>query len=131
MIDLASSGLKRSTQVRKPLQHFGFFTLLLGASAVMWTQATQVPTTLKHKAIYHTELAHSLYDETINHFSPMAFAANQQQNETYTFNGVIKQEDRKDFIMTMLDEIKVHGDREHWTLMKRTELPADKRVNGK
>eukprot|EP00957_Ditylum_brightwellii_P174227 13264896-Ditylum_brightwellii.AAC.1 len=58
----------------------------------------------------------------------MAFAANQQQNETYTFNDMVKQDDRKDFIMAMLDEIKTHEDREHWALMKRAEAPADKRV---
>eukprot|EP00957_Ditylum_brightwellii_P131579 10034649-Ditylum_brightwellii.AAC.1 len=61
----------------------------------------------------------------------MAFVANQQQNETYTYNGMMKQNDRKDFIMAMLYEIKVHKVREHWMLMKRAEVPADKRVNGK
>eukprot|EP00957_Ditylum_brightwellii_P160675 12232324-Ditylum_brightwellii.AAC.1 len=61
----------------------------------------------------------------------MAFAANQQQNETYTFNDMMKQDDRKDFIMDMLDEIKVHEDREHWMMTKRAEVPAGKRVNGK
>eukprot|EP00957_Ditylum_brightwellii_P094273 7177910-Ditylum_brightwellii.AAC.1 len=33
--------------------------------------------------------------------------------------------------MAMLDEIKVHEDREHWKLMKRAEVPADNRVNEK
>eukprot|EP00957_Ditylum_brightwellii_P117593 8968672-Ditylum_brightwellii.AAC.1 len=70
MIDLASSGLRRLTRIRKPPQHFGFFTLLLGASAVMWTEASTVPTTLHEQAIYHAEAVHTLYDETINHFSP-------------------------------------------------------------
>mmetsp|Transcript_14797 Transcript_14797/g.21891 ORF Transcript_14797/g.21891 Transcript_14797/m.21891 type:complete len:426 (-) Transcript_14797:484-1761(-) len=61
----------------------------------------------------------------------MAFAANQQQNETYIFNDMMKQDDRKDFILAMLDEIKVHEDRDHWTLMKRVDVPSSKRVNGK
>eukprot|EP00957_Ditylum_brightwellii_P204233 15338267-Ditylum_brightwellii.AAC.1 len=72
----------------------------------MWTQASTVPTTLHQRAIYHAEVVHTLYDETINHFSPMAVAANQQQNETYTFNDMMKQDNRKDFILAMLDEIK-------------------------
>eukprot|EP00957_Ditylum_brightwellii_P010828 820595-Ditylum_brightwellii.AAC.1 len=61
----------------------------------------------------------------------MTFAANQQQNETYTFNDMTKQDDRKDFILAMLDEINVHEDRDHWTLMKRVDVPSSKQVNGK
>ena len=56
----------------------------------------------------------------------MAFAVNQQQNETYTFNDMMKQDDRKDFILAMLDEIKVHEDRDYWTLMKRVDVPSSK-----
>eukprot|EP00957_Ditylum_brightwellii_P162759 12394021-Ditylum_brightwellii.AAC.2 len=106
MIDLASSGLRRSTQIKKTPQQYGFFTLLLGALAVMWTQDTQVFITLQNRASYHAEIAHSLCDKTINNFSPIAFAAKQQQNETYLFNDMMKQNNRKDFIMAYLMKSK-------------------------
>ena len=35
------------------------------------------------------------------------------------------------FIMTMLDEIQVHEEQGHWTLMKHNDVPMDKCVNSK
>eukprot|EP00957_Ditylum_brightwellii_P209888 15363748-Ditylum_brightwellii.AAC.1 len=73
-------GLRQSTRVRKPVKCFGFFTSLLGASTVLWSQAcctTQVPLTVQNWTIYLAEVATALYDETINEFSLMTFAANQ------------------------------------------------------
>eukprot|EP00957_Ditylum_brightwellii_P200312 15271358-Ditylum_brightwellii.AAC.1 len=77
------------------------------------------------------EVATALYDETINEFNPMAFAANQQQNKTYTFKDMLKQDGVKNFVMAMLHEIQVHEDQGHWTLMKRGDVPMDKQANGK
>eukprot|EP00957_Ditylum_brightwellii_P076565 5819362-Ditylum_brightwellii.AAC.1 len=61
----------------------------------------------------------------------MAFAANQQQNKTYTYMDMLKQPDCKDFIAAMLEEVSVHEDRNHWTLMRKSDVPAEKLVNGK
>eukprot|EP00957_Ditylum_brightwellii_P134437 10249715-Ditylum_brightwellii.AAC.1 len=60
---------------------------------------------VEQQAIFHAEVTSFLWDETINDFSPMAFAANQQQNETYMFKGMLKQEDAKSFVIAMLDDI--------------------------
>eukprot|EP00957_Ditylum_brightwellii_P059981 4553866-Ditylum_brightwellii.AAC.1 len=54
-----------------------------------------------NKAIYHAEIATSLWDETINEFIPTAFADNQQQNKSYTFSNMLKQYDKKEFIMAI------------------------------
>eukprot|EP00957_Ditylum_brightwellii_P033432 2533121-Ditylum_brightwellii.AAC.1 len=61
----------------------------------------------------------------------MAFAINQQQNKTYMYKDMLKQPDCKDFITDMLDEVAVHEDRNHWTLMRRSDVPAENLVNGK
>eukprot|EP00957_Ditylum_brightwellii_P077285 5873108-Ditylum_brightwellii.AAC.1 len=79
--------------------------MLLRASAVLWANLSMVPLTVQNRAIFHAEVAIVLYDDTINLFSPMAFAANQQQNETYTHRDMLKQPDCKDFIVAMLEEV--------------------------
>eukprot|EP00957_Ditylum_brightwellii_P148613 11314650-Ditylum_brightwellii.AAC.1 len=44
---------------------------------------------------------------------------------------MLKQDDKKEFIMTMLDEINVYEERNHWMLMKHDDKPMNKCVNGK
>eukprot|EP00957_Ditylum_brightwellii_P120948 9224595-Ditylum_brightwellii.AAC.1 len=53
----------------------------------------------------------------------MAFAANQQQNENYTYKDTLQQPDCKEFVAAMLEEIAVHEWRNHWSLIKRSEVP--------
>ena len=52
----------------------------------------------------------------------MLFAANQEQNETYTFKDVFLQPDKSDFILAMIKEVEAHEARSHWTLMKNSEF---------
>eukprot|EP00957_Ditylum_brightwellii_P111686 8518733-Ditylum_brightwellii.AAC.1 len=54
----------------------------------------------------------------------MAFAANQQQNEIYTFQAMLKQLDHKDFIAVMMKEIEVHEDRYHWMYLEKSKIPG-------
>eukprot|EP00957_Ditylum_brightwellii_P015195 1144649-Ditylum_brightwellii.AAC.1 len=61
----------------------------------------------------------------------MAFAANQQQNETYTFSDMLKQDHKKEFIMAMLDKVNVHEEKNHRTLIKHNGIPMNKYVKGK
>eukprot|EP00957_Ditylum_brightwellii_P107852 8227428-Ditylum_brightwellii.AAC.1 len=63
--------------------------------------------------------------------SPMVFAANQQQNETYIFKDMLQHHDAKSFIMAMLDKMQVCGKQGHWTLMKPNDVTMDKCVNSK
>ncbi len=48
------------------------------------------------------------FDGIINHLHHMIFEANQEQNETYTFEEMMKQEYKGDFVMTMLKEVQDH-----------------------
>eukprot|EP00957_Ditylum_brightwellii_P072907 5540357-Ditylum_brightwellii.AAC.1 len=118
MIDLSTSGLRRSTQEQTVPQHYEFLTMLLGASAVLWTNLSTVSLTLQNRATVHAEVATALHDNTINLFSPMAFAANQQQNKTYMYRDMLKQPDCKDFIVAILEEVSIHEDRNDWTSRK-------------
>ena len=44
------------------------------------------------------------FDVTLNHFGPMVFAANQEQNESYTFKDIFLQPDKSYFIISMIKE---------------------------
>ena len=65
-----------------------------------------------------------LFDGTINKVFEFAFAANQQQNETYTFKDAMLQDDIGDFIKAMVKEISDHEENNHWTMIPRSDMPA-------
>eukprot|EP00957_Ditylum_brightwellii_P077963 5926307-Ditylum_brightwellii.AAC.1 len=96
------------------------------ATAESLASLPTISNTILEYAIYHTEVANTLYDETLIGMHPMAFAANQQQNEIYTFKDMMKQVDAKEFIAAMLKEMEVHKNRKHWTCMLKSDVPKDK-----
>ena len=52
----------------------------------------------------------------------MVFAVNQEQNESYIFKDMFLQPDKSDSIIEMIKEVEEHEVRNHWTLMKNTEV---------
>ena len=66
----------------------------------------------------HLEDVNTLFENSINVFHTMVFAANQEQNETYNFKDTLCQDDCRQLIDAMMVEFNAHEDREHWTLMK-------------
>eukprot|EP00957_Ditylum_brightwellii_P050944 3863720-Ditylum_brightwellii.AAC.1 len=87
--------------------------MLLGVSTALYNNLSTAPLTVQNQAIFHSEVAIALFDDIINCFSPVAFAANQQQNENYTYKNMLKQPDRKEFVAVMLEEIAVHEGQNH------------------
>ena len=63
-----------------------------------------------------------LFDDTINNICHQihAFATS---NETYTYSGMLREEDHKQFFNAMEVELADHKERNHWTLMERKDLP--------
>ena len=59
------------------------------------------------------------FDLTLNHFGPMVFAENKEQNESYTFKDMLLQPEKSDLIIAMIKEVKAHEAISHWTLMKK------------
>ena len=72
----------------------------------------------------HVTVSSHLLDNTINNNQEFAFAANQQQNETYTFKDAMQQEDSSDFVKAMTKEIEAHENNNHWTMIERSSMPA-------
>ena len=63
-----------------------------------------------------------LFDDTINDIchQVQAFATS---NESYTYSGMLREDDHKQFFQAMELELADHEERNHWTLMERKDLP--------
>lgn len=57
------------------------------------------------------------FDGTFNAFISHVFAAGTEANETYTFRKMVKQEDRDQFVDTMVKEVDHHTRRDHWEII--------------
>ena len=49
-------------------------------------------------------------------------------NEVFTYKEALKEEDFQAFIKAMIKEIRDHEMREHWTLIRRDDMPSDQRT---
>ena len=55
----------------------------------------------------------------------MVFVANLEQNESYTFQEMMKQDDKTEFITAMVKEIEDPESQYHWNLMRRKYIPPE------
>ena len=55
----------------------------------------------------------------------MVFVTNIEQNESYTFQEMMKQDDKIEFITAMLREIDNHESPDHWNLMRSKDIPPE------
>ena len=126
IIDLATSGLRRSTRAKSQPQRLSFFSKVcaLGLfAASIWTTG---PSFLHDRAqnlvfasVNQYHAANQCFDGTLNCLHHMALAAGKQNNETYTFKDMLKQEDAPRFISAMLKEVDNHEKRGHWEVNPR------------
>ena len=68
------------------------------------------------------ERINGLFDDTINDVIHHV-KAYTTSNENFTFSQMLKEDDYREFFQAMLDEISVHEERNHWTLMERRDMP--------
>ena len=114
MIDLATTGFRCSPRNQKVTSKriLGLFTLFC-----FGTSQTVKPSTgdqsIFLRTISHVENCNSLFDETINKIHPMVFVTNIEQNESYTFQEMMKQDDKTEFITAMLKDIDDHESQDH------------------
>ena len=98
----------------------------IGAVLKCGTQSHQVlvqSSSLFSKAVNSYHQVNSLYDGTINCFSTLA-QSSVASNETFNYKEALKQSDKIEFVKAMVHEVDDHEKRNHWTLMKRTDLPT-------
>ena len=133
IIDLANSGLRRSNRKRTQPIKFGFITALsVICSLGMVLSSNWAPTStplhdraqnLVFATIAKWHTANQCFNLTLNHLHPMALLAGKENNETYTFKEMLKQEDAPQFIDAMRKEVQVHEERDHWEIIHRSQLP--------
>eukprot|EP00957_Ditylum_brightwellii_P207347 15352558-Ditylum_brightwellii.AAC.1 len=101
MIDLASADLRRSTRTKTltnkalessdpEIQKIFCLCTMCKALVTKVSDMKQLPQQMCQCAIYNIEVSNCLYDESLNYLHPMVFAANKQQNKTYTFKDMMK-----------------------------------------
>ena len=119
-IDLASTCLRRSARLaNKPKRKYGLFADFL--LAVIGACEVDInPHIFLTWANQYTQEINRKLDGILNHFGPMVFAENKEQNESYTFTDMLLQPDKWDFILVMIKDIESHEARSHWTLMKKS-----------
>ena len=127
MIDLTSSGLGRYASLdNKRKQKYGSFDELslelIGACEVF--KNPHIFLTMANQNIQ--EISRQ-FDGTSNRFGPMVFVANQEHNESYTFNYMLLQVDNSYFILSLIKEVEAHEARSHWTIMKNSEVNNKKK----
>ena len=61
------------------------------------------------KFIYYIETAERLFDNTLNELNIFALAAKHEENETYTYSSMLKQDDHGEFFKAMEKEIADHS----------------------
>jgi hypothetical protein len=64
----------------------------------------------------------TLYDGTVNCFSTLA-QSSEASNETFTYKQALQEPDYHDFIKAMVHEVEDHESRDHWTCMRRSDMP--------
>ncbi len=67
---------------------------------------------------------HGLFDDTINDICHHIQAFTTSDNESCTYSQMLQQDNHKDFFQAMEVELNDHETRNHWTLMKQSDLPA-------
>ena len=126
MIDLATTGLRRSPQNQKVTSKriFGLFTLFCFGTSQTVKPSTGDQSMFSRK-IAHVEKCNFLFDETLNKIHPMVFVTNLEKNDSYTFQEMMKQDDKTEFITAMSKEIDDHESQDHWNLMRWKNIPPE------
>ena len=128
IINLTSAGLGRYYRLtNKPKQKYGLFARL-SLAGVGLCDMDKNPHIFITRENQHIQIINGHFDIALNHFGPLVFAENQEQNESYTFRKILLQPDKSYFILSIIKEVESHGSINHGTLTKNSEV-NNKRKN--
>ena len=119
IVNLQESGLRRSARIADQLSKrtilttiFCFGTLLIDPIAYLQSSSTAAFTTVQ--AIAHQfDEANANFDTTCNDTLHHVFSVAKEANKSYTFNEMLRQDDRDQFVEAMKKEIDDHTQRKH------------------
>ena len=135
-LNLETQGLRRSKQL-KPKEEpevsddgyliYSYMSSTLIKPNVSLPSTKNISTSIA-KFIYYIETADKLFDNTLNELNIFALAAKYEENKTYTYNAMLKQKDKDQFFKAMEKEIADHSSRNHWSVMRTSELPPKAKI---
>jgi len=141
IVDLSTAGLRRSPRIaaqQTATAHTSWFTVntimkcfcVLGLTlASCWSPEPSNLHDRVQNLIFATvnsfHSAHMNFDNTLNMLHPMAFMAEADNNDTYTFRQMLKQPDVAEFVKAMMKEADDHESRNHWEVIPRWQKPPD------
>ena len=128
-INLASTGLRRYARLtNKPKKKYCLFAKL-SLSVIGACEVDNNPNIFLTRENQHIQEINRHFDGTLNHFGPIIFVANQEQNQSYTFKDMLLQPDNSYLILTMIKELEAHEARIHWTLTKNSKVNNKHKIN--
>ena len=135
-IDFDTAGLRRSS--RSPAltdkakssslnfkKLFGVFVAGFVTIGALYTSPFPSKMCLYTRTVEHSLAVSRLVDNTFNNVPAFLLASHLAQNEVYNYKEAMKQDDAPEFIKAMMKEIEDHEKRGHWTLIRRSEMPAN------
>ena len=138
IMDFAKAGLRRSGRVRSEPDRFGFASILrpIFAFGVFMLAAWSPTPSSVHSfaensvfaAVNAFNSANQCFDGTHNGVHFMALLAGKENNESYTFREMMKQDDRAAFVEAMQKEVLDHESRHHWDVVLRSDKPPDEKT---
>jgi hypothetical protein len=127
MVNLHESGLRRSPRIAAKKALITILTALFCSTAIPSSiySTIDLATTGIESLNQATNSIEANFDGTLNSFAHHVFAAGKENNETYTFREMLKQDDRDDFVEAMQVEVDAHQTREHWEIIPRSQMPKE------
>ena len=135
IIDFSTAGLRRSGRIKKQPNHFtfgSFFTMICAfgmatSSVSQWTSTIDTTHTIAQNfafaSVQRFHSANKCFDNTLNALHPMVLMAGKENNETFTFQQMLKEKDCPDFVQAMKKEVDDHEIRGHWQVVPRNHKP--------
>ena len=116
-----------SRQLSKPRPRLSYLSVFKCIGS-LWTFATTSShadhETLSFVARFSNDYdrLNGLFDDTVNDICHQIHAY-ATSNESFTYSGMLKEEDHKQFFQAMEIELNDHEERKHWTVMDRKDMP--------
>ena len=123
-INLHESGLRRPKSLQQGKLTYDGDDIVYNLFTNFSTKSPMplsAPVSLLERTLCAQEKSSSLIDNTINQVSE--HLPSSIYNDTYHFKDMLRQNDRAEFIKTMETEIDVHQQRNHWELLKYSDMP--------
>ena len=105
------------------------FSLFIACTAVFASSIVTTATALTtyvdslNCAVLHSQRVNTHFDGILNTIHHVVLTAVAGDNDAYTLKDVFKQDDKSDFIQSMLKEVEDHEQRNHWTVLPKSEVP--------